>query len=70
MKARELFLATLDESIAGDAIEEMSSMGIILVVPEALKSVSNTMTEYAGHSNVVSFKAFFDDSIRNRLGSW
>jgi hypothetical protein len=70
MNGRELFLATVDETIAGNAIEEMATMGIILVVPETLKSESNKMTEYSGHPNVLSFKAFFDDAIRHRLGSW
>lgn len=70
MKGQELFLATVDESIAGNAIEEMGTMGITLVVPEALKATSNKMTEYAGHSNVVSFKSFFENSVRHRLGAW
>jgi hypothetical protein len=70
MMGQELFLATVDETIASNAIEEMGSMGITLVVPEALKSESNKTTEYAGYSNVISFKAFFDNTIFHRLGSW
>ncbi|MBA4132926.1 MAG: restriction endonuclease [Hyphomicrobium sp.] len=70
MKGRELFLATVDESIASNAIEEMHTMGITLVVPEALKAASNKMTEYAGHKNVISFKSFFQESIRSRIETW
>lgn len=70
MKGRELFLATVDESVAGNAIEEMRTMGITLVVPEALKSASNKMTEYSDHTNVISFKAFFQEAIRQRLCEW
>ena len=36
MHGRELFLGTVDENIAANAIEEMASMGINLVVPENL----------------------------------
>lgn len=68
MHGGELFLATVDENIASNAIEEMASMGIYLVVPEALKSSKNT--EYGRHSNVLDFRTFFRSELRPRMGSW
>ena len=34
---RDLYLTTVDENIAGNAIEDMASIGIKLVIPEKLK---------------------------------
>lgn len=69
MAGSELFLATVDESIAANAIEDMAALGIVLVVPESLKS--STDTEYVRHENVISFKAFFEIEIAaNRLPGW
>jgi hypothetical protein len=69
MAGRDLYLATVDESIAANAIEDMASLGIILVVPEALKS--STDTEYVRHDNVIGFKQFFEVDIREqRLPGW
>jgi hypothetical protein len=59
----DLFLATVDENIATNAIEDMASQGIVLVVPEALKN-SNT-TEYKVQSSVISFRSFFDHEIKS-----
>lgn len=60
----ELFLATVDENIASNAIKEMGEMGINLVVPEAL--MNSKETEYAGHKNVLSFAIFFHDVVNKR----
>ena len=69
MKDADLFLATVDESISANSIEEMSSLGIVLVVPESLKVSDHT--EYVRHDNVVDFRSFFRDEIRGtRLSSW
>lgn len=69
MAGRDLFLATVDESIAANAIEDMSSLGIVLVVPEALKA--STDTEYVRHTNVITFKAFFETELaERRLPGW
>jgi hypothetical protein len=68
MHGSELFLGTVDENIAANAIEEMSTMGISLVVPEQLKKSKET--EYDRHDNVLSFKAFFGSVVRKRLFSW
>jgi hypothetical protein len=68
MQGCELFLATVDENIAANAIEEMNSMGIRLVVPEALKVSKDT--EYDRHGNVVSFRDFFTQELAQRIPSW
>jgi hypothetical protein len=62
------YLATVDENIAGNAIEDMRSLGIALVVPESLKR-SNT-TEYAGHPNVLDFKTFFAELQETKTLRW
>ncbi|MDF1607801.1 type II restriction endonuclease [Hoeflea sp. YIM 152468] len=63
-----LFLTTVDENIAGNSIEEMSSMNITLVVPEKLKHAKET--EYKKHSNVMSFRQFCDEVIFSSLIHW
>ncbi len=68
MHGRELFLGTVDENIAANAIEEMASMGINLVVPEHLKKSNET--EYGRHKNVLSFKTFFGSVVRQRMAFW
>jgi len=65
----DLFLATVDESIAANAIEDMATLGITLVVPESLKT--STDTEYVRHQNVFGFKDFFEEELAGkRLASW
>jgi len=73
MGANELYLATVDENIAGNAIADMATLGICLVVPEALKargSGESAVTEYHGHTNVLSFRQWFDDVLARRTPSW
>lgn len=65
---RRLFLTTVDENIAGNAIEDMASLGVNLVVPESL--MKSTLTEYAGHQNVLSFRDFCADQIKPNLKTW
>lgn len=65
---QELFLTTVDENVAGNAIEDMASFGVYLVIPESLK-VSKT-SEYEGQKNVLSFKEFCDEVVAPRLGAW
>jgi hypothetical protein len=62
IKNCDLYLATVDENIAGNAIEDMASQGIILVVPESLKN-SDT-TEYKKQASVISFETFFNSEIK------
>lgn len=69
MNTSDLFLATVDETIAANAIEDMGALGIILVVPESLKISKST--EYVRHSNVMDFRTFFRDELRGkRLPAW
>jgi hypothetical protein len=68
MHGSELFLGTVDENIAANAIEEIGSMGINLVVPEVLKKSKET--EYDRHKNVLTFKNFFETVVGKRMTSW
>ncbi|SFB99017.1 EcoRII C terminal [Bosea sp. CRIB-10] len=68
MHGSELFLATVDENIASNAIEEMAGMGINLVVPELLKK--SKISEYQHHTNVIDFKTFFEIDVRSRMRIW
>lgn len=69
IKNCDLFLATVDEGIAANAILDMERQGIILVVPESLKKSDTTV--YESQSNVISFKTFFESELRSkRLKNW
>jgi hypothetical protein len=69
MGGSDLFLATVDETIAANAIEDMASLKITLVVPESLKSSKST--EYVRHDNVVDFATFFGRELRQvRMPGW
>jgi hypothetical protein len=68
MGARRLFLTTVDENIAGSAIEDMASIGVHLVIPESLLKAKET--EYGGHMNVLSFARFCCEYVRPHLASW
>ena len=65
---RNLYLTTVDENIAGNAIEDMASFGVWLVIPEALKD--SKMAEYKGHENVLSFREFCDSVLAPNLKDW
>lgn len=58
----DLYLATVDDKIAENAIQAMQEAGIKLVVPESLKS--STTTVYKGQDNVISFREFFDKDLK------
>lgn len=72
-----LFLATVDDRISSEAIDDMNTLGIHLVVPESLKTASagegkkksrkkrkaNGETCYGDKSNVITFREFFDEEI-------
>jgi hypothetical protein len=68
MKGRRLFLTTVDENIAGNAIEDMASIGIHLVVPESL--LEDEAAEYSRHKNVLGFRDFCDSVIAPNLAAW
>lgn len=58
----DLYLATVDDKIAENAIQAMQEAGIKLVVPESLKDSKTTV--YRGQSNVISFREFFDKDLK------
>lgn len=66
--ARNLYLTTVDENIAGNAIEDMASFGVHLVIPESLGE--SKQAEYEGHKNVLSFREFCDTIVAPRLSDW
>lgn len=69
MGGSDLYLATVDENIAANAIEDMASMKITLVVPESLKRSKST--EYVRHDNVTDFATFFRSELRAvRMPAW
>ena len=63
-----LFLATVDDRVSSDAIDDMSTQGIHLVVPESLKKSKETC--YKGKINVITFREFFDDEIAFKRPSY
>lgn len=68
MGKRRLFLTTVDENIAGNAIEDMARIGISLVIPESL--MKSKEAEYAGHTNVLGFAEFCSSHIKPHLAAW
>lgn len=66
--SRPLFLTTVDENIAGSAIEDMASIGVFLVIPESLRE--SKASEYDGHANVLSFHDFCEKVVRPHLSIW
>lgn len=75
MEGRRLYLTTVDENISGNAIEDMASFGVSLVIPESLLKTREIagrqkITEYKGHWNVLSFREFCDQVIRPALVGW
>lgn len=65
---RTLYLTTVDENIAGNAIEDMAAMGIFLVIPESL--MKSKEAEYAGHENVLSFRNFCETVVGPAMKIW
>lgn len=59
-----VFLATVDDRVSEDAINDMASQKIHLVVPESLKKSSETC--YSEKTNVITFRDFFDDEIAKK----
>ena len=56
-----LFLATVDDRVSSDAIDDMHRQEICLVVPESLKKAKETC--YKDKENVITFRSFFDEQI-------
>ncbi|MFK3797914.1 type II restriction endonuclease [Pseudomonas sp. NPDC088444] len=59
-----IFLATVDDRVSSEAIEEMARNSISLVVPESLKKAKESA--YADFDNVLTFRQFFDDELRQK----
>ncbi|WNH54501.1 type II restriction endonuclease [Stenotrophomonas oahuensis] len=57
-----IFLATVDDRISVETLNELREAEITLVVPESMKAVK-TESLYRNDSNVISFRSFFDDAI-------
>ncbi|MBU2090890.1 MAG: restriction endonuclease [Alphaproteobacteria bacterium] len=66
--SRRLFLTTVDENIAGNAIDDMASFGVHLVIPESL--TKSKEAEYEGRANVVSFGQFCNEIVHPHMVGW
>ncbi|MFC0679808.1 type II restriction endonuclease [Lysobacter korlensis] len=62
-----IFLATVDDRISSEAIDEMGRNAISLVVPESLKKANESA--YDGNSNVITFTEFFEIEVRSKRPS-
>ncbi len=60
----DLFLATVDDRVSSEAIDDMKRQHIGLVVPESLKNSKES--SYSDKPNVITFREFFDDHIASR----
>lgn len=60
----DLFLATVDDRISTEAIDDMARQQICLVVPETLKSSKEST--YRGKTNVITFREFFDIQLKTK----
>ena len=58
----QMFLATIDDRISSESIDEMAARDITLVVPESLKT-KEKKSRYYGKENVITFREFFDHEI-------
>lgn len=57
-----IFLATVDDRVSKEALNELRSSEITLVVPESLKMKTNE-SFYYNDQNVISFREFFDEEL-------
>ena len=57
-----VFLATVDDRVSAEAITDMANSGIVLVVPESLKTSKEAV--YERQAGVITFRHFFDHEIR------
>jgi hypothetical protein len=62
-----IFLATVDDRISGEAIDEMGRNAISLVVPESLKKAKESA--YDDYPNVITFAQFFHEEVRAKRPS-
>lgn len=62
-----VFLATVDDRVSSPAVKEMGRNGIVLVVPELLKTSKEAC--YSDSADVITFRDFFHDQIGQRRPS-
>jgi hypothetical protein len=60
-----IFLATVDDRISRETLEELREAEITLVVPESMKT-KKTESLYRNDSNVISFRSFFDEALAGK----
>lgn len=56
-----IFLATVDDRVSSQALDDLANAEITLVVPESLKEGDEAA--YYKHTNVISFRTLFDQQI-------
>lgn len=61
------YLATIDEKVSKNALDEMKKHRIYLVVPERIKS---TNSEYNKAENVITFEDFFKYHLDPSVERW
>lgn len=66
-RGRGFFLATIDEDISANGLEEMKANRIYLVVPSSLKTGN---PHYNSAGNVISFEDFFEDHLDPAIKRW
>lgn len=66
-KARGFFLATIDEDVSKNNLDQMRNNKIYLVVPAKLKQ---KIVHYADAPNVISFEDFFEDFLDPAMKRW
>lgn len=62
-----IFLATVDDRVSREAIDEMGRNSISLVVPESLKKAKESA--YDSYDNVITFRQFFDNEVKSKRPS-
>lgn len=67
-KVASWHLATLDKTVTKESLDEMEELGVILVVPEALKI--NDYTLYTNRKGVITFRDFFRLEVKMKLPKW
>jgi len=63
-----IFLATVDDRVSKEALEDLRKAEITLVVPESMK-MKNNESFYHHDSNVISFRDFFDEELAHKRPS-
>lgn len=60
-----LYLATIDEKLSGNQLDEMRANKIFVVCPRSIKN-----EKYPDVSNVLSFERFFEDHLDPKMKIW